>query len=44
MRERLGALTSALESPLPVSGWVANSSEELVGTVIKTPHLSILIC
>lgn len=40
--ERLGALTTALAFLLPVSGRVANSSEELKGTVTKTPHLSIL--
>lgn len=40
--ERLGVLTTSLVFLLPVSGRVANSSEELMGTVTKTPHLSIL--
>lgn len=40
--EKLGALTTALVFPLLVSGRVANNSEELMGTVTKTPHLSIL--
>lgn len=40
--ERLGALITALVFLLPVSGRVANSSEELMGTVTKPPHLSIL--
>lgn len=39
--EKLGALTAAPAFPLPVSGRVANNSEEPMGTVTKTLHLSI---
>lgn len=44
MRERLGALTAATVFPPPVSGRVANNSEELMlmETVTKTLHLAIL--